>query len=318
MSNQRICVGIDVASAQLDVADSHTRRPARFTYDAAGLRALLEDLCERHATLDRVVVEATGGLERRLVHALHEHAIPVAVVNPRQVRDFARAFNRLAKTDRIDAQTLADFGVHVRPQSTQLPCKTRQKLQALVARRRQVQRMITQERNRLSRTGDHQVAAMIEQAIDLYERQREDLEQQIQQLLDEDAQLQQTRKLLESVPGIGPTVSAALIAELPELGRFNRQQIAKLVGVAPINRDSGTLRGRRTTVGGRASVRQPLYMATLVATRHNPVVGAFYRRMVAAGKPKMTALVACMRKLLTTLNAMLANQTPWQTRPTPP
>lgn len=304
------CVGIDVSARHLDLASTASPRVFRFPYTPQGLAALRDHL--RPLRPGRVVLEATGKLERPLWRMLEQEGQPVALVNPRQVRDFAKAHNRLAKTDAIDARTLADFARLVQPRITAFPQPQRARLQALTARRDQVNRMLTREKNRLSREEDAFCQALIAQAIDLYARQLRTIAQEIQALIQQDAQLQGRRELLGSVPGIGPVVSAALLAHLPELGRLNRRQIAKLVGLAPINRDSGMMRGRRTISGGRAAVRRPLYMATLVATRHNRRLHAFYQHLIAQGKTKMTALVATMRKLLCILNAMIKQQQPWR------
>lgn len=303
-------VGIDVSMAKLDVAITDDPRHRVYAYDDRGMRQLGKDLVPLNP--QRVVMEATGGIERRAAWRLIQHGLPVAVVNPRQVRDYAKAFNRLAKTDQIDAQTLAHFAQTVQPKITEIPREKEQKLQALVTRRRQVQRMITQENNRLGRIEDRQMGTMIRQAIRLYEKQLDQINAQIEQIIAADPQMQQRAAMIQSVPGLGPAVTAVLLAELPELGRLNRQQVARLVGVAPINRDSGTMRGKRTTGGGRHTIRNPLFMAALVAARFNPKIKAFYQRLLANGKPKMVALVACMRKLLITLNTMIKNNQKWQ------
>lgn len=305
-----IYVGIDVSKAKLDVAITGNPQHRVYPYDDRGLRQLDKDLTAIRP--QRVVMEATGGIERRAAWRLIQHGLPVAVVNPRQIRDYARAFNRLAKTDTIDAQTLAQFAQTVQPKTAEIPRENQRKLQVLVTRRRQVQRMITRENNRLGRIEDRQVRAMIRQAIRLYEKQLAKINEQIERLIAADDQMQQRAERIQSVPGLGPAVTAVLLAELPELGRLNRQQVAKLVGVAPINRDSGTMRGKRTTGGGRCTIRNPLFMAAMVAARFNPRIKAFYQRLLDNGKPKMVALVACMRKLLVTLNTMIKNNQTWQ------
>jgi len=306
----RTCVGIDVSMAQLDVATTNPTRHRVYAYDECGLRQLAQDLAAIQP--QRVVMEATGGIERRVAARLIRHGLPTAVVNPRQVRDYAKAFNRLAKTDKIDAQTLADFAATVQPRLSEIPGKNRQKLQALGTRRRQVQHMITQENNRISRVEDRQMGTMIRQAIRLYEKQLAKINTQIEHLIARDDQMQQRAEMIQSVPGLGPAVTGVLLAELPELGQLNREQVAKLVGVAPINRDSGTMRGRRTTGGGQHTIRNPLFMAAMVAARFNPTIKAFYQRLLNNGKPKMVALVACMRKLLVILNTMIKNNQKWQ------
>jgi transposase len=305
-----IYVGIDVAGRKLDVATSVSTKVTTFTNDLEGFSKLLDLLAPLKPAL--IVLEATGGLERALWQWLDEHALPVALINPRQARDFAKAHNRLAKTDAIDARTLAEFASVIQPRITAFPGQIALKLQSLVARRRQIIDMLTQEKNRLSRQADDACRDMIQQAIEFYNQQLVAVGKQITSLIEQDQAMSQQRKLLQSVPGIGPAVSAALITRLPELGKLNRQQIAKLVGVAPINRDSGLMRGRRTTGGGRATVRQPLYMAALVATSRNDRIRTFYQHLIAQGKSKMTALIACMRKLLIILNSMLKNQQSWE------
>jgi len=304
-----VCVGIDVSKHKLDVSVTGQATVHTLPYTKEGLRRVLSLVKQADASL--VCLEATGGLERTLVDYLQEHGIDVAVVNPRQIRDFARAMGRLAKTDAIDARTIAQFGQMVQPRITPPQTPTARKLSALTARRRQVQHMLVQEQNRLGTVCDKDVRRMIRQAIRFYEKQRDALNEQLEQLIAADEPLQAKAALLRSVPGIGPAATAMLLAELPELGQLNRRQIARLVGVAPTNRDSGTFRGRRTTGGGRSPVRTALFLPTLVATQHNPVIRAFYRRLLADGKPKMVALIAAMRKLLCILNTMLRDQTEW-------
>lgn len=301
--------GIDVSAGALDLATTAAAKVVRFPYDSQGLASLVERLGPPRP--GRIVIEATGKLERRVWATLQHHGLPVALVNPRQVRDFAKAHNRLAKTDAIDARTLADFARVVEPRVTELPDPQRRRLQALAARRDQVIGMQTRERNRLSREDDGFCRSLIEQAIEFYTRQLHALGQEIEAVLSQTPELKHRRELLASVPGIGPVVSAALVAGLPELGRVNRREIARLVGVAPINRDSGALRGKRTIAGGRRAVRRPLYMAALVASRRNPRLRVFYQHLIAQGKAKMTALVAVMRKLLCILNVILKQQQPW-------
>lgn len=303
-------VGIDVALHSLEVADTNSNHVRSYAHDEPGLQRLVNDL---HALApQQIVMEATGGLERRLAHALHHAGFNVAVVNPRQIRDFARAFNQLAKTDAIDARVIARFGQVVQPRSMDAPNASALHVQALVARRRQIIHSRVAEANRLARTDDPVVREMIRAVLDLYEDQCADVEARIADLTQRDESMKQRQELLRSTPCVGPATAGVLIAELPELGRLNRQQIAKLVGLAPINRDSGLMRGKRTTGGGRVTVRNALYMATLVGTRRNPVISAFYQRLLANGKCKMVALVACMRKLLLILNHILRTNQPWR------
>lgn len=306
-------IGIDVSKATLEVAVRPTADQWQVDRTPAGLKSLVERVSALKP--ERIVLEATGGYEVVVAAALASSQLPVVIVNPRQVRDFARATGQLAKTDRIDAQVLAHFAEAIHPETRPLPDATTRALSALVTRRRQLQEMLTAEQNRL-------LAAAVQDAPEPLRDQIGDhidwLRHQIQEL-DDDLTRQvrssplwrEREQLLRSIPGIGPIVSATLLSHLPELGQLDRKAIAKLVGVAPLNHDSGTVRGKRKIWGGRALVRAVLYMAALVATRHNPHIRAFYQRLLAAGKPKKLALVACMRKLLLLCNAILRSQTPW-------
>lgn len=253
---------------------------------------------------------ATGGLETAVAAELTAAAMPVSVVNPRHVRDFARATGRLAKTDAIDARMLARFAEALQPEVRPLPDAQAQELRSLVTRRRQVVVMLTAEHNRLSQA-TQRVHPHLEAHIAWLQQQLAELDQELADLIQSSPVWRARDNLLQSVPGVGPTTATVLVADLPELGNLNRKQIAALVGVAPHNRDSGSYRGKRSVWGGRAAVRASLYMATLVATRFNSVIKDFYARLCAAGKPKKVALTACMRKLLTILNHMLRTQTPW-------
>jgi transposase len=307
---QRCCVGVDVAKRHWDVAVAGCAGVRRFTSDAEGLAQTLAHLKSLEPAV--VCLEATGGYERSLRMALHQCELPVCVVNPRQVRDFARAVGQLAKTDAIDAQVIARFAAMLGPEPTEPPHPGQERLKSLRARRQQVVHSLTQEKNRLGTAADQETRRSIEQAIEFYQRQLMDLDERIAQAMAADPQFKRRLELLTSVPGVGAVTAAGLIAELPELGSMNRGQAAKLVGLAPINRDSGTLRGKRMIGGGRSHVRRSLYMATIVATRHNRLIKAYYQQLLSRGKAKMTALVACMRKLLLILNAMIKNQTPWK------
>jgi transposase len=259
-----------------------------------------------------IVLEATGALESPCASALAATGLPVVVVNPRQVRDFAKATGRLAKTDRIDAEVLALFGEAVRPEVRPLPDAESRRLEALCARRRQLVEMLTAEQNRLG-SANEAVRSHVEEHIRWLKAQLKDLDCDLKKAIQSSPAWRDKDELLRSFKGgVGPVLRSTLIGELPELGRLNRREIAALVGVAPLNRDSGTLRGRRSTWGGRASVRRALYMSALVASRHNPTIRAFYDRLRAAGKPAKTALTACMRKLLVILNAMVRDQTRWR------
>lgn len=301
-------IGIDVAKDRLDVA-VHEGAVWHTSNDEAGIEALLRQLGALGTPL--VVLEATGGYERVVTAALAAAGIPVAVVNPRQVRDFARATGVLAKTDELDAKVLARFAATVQPEPRGLADVQAQELRDLVARRRQVVGMLTAEKNRL-RQATRVVRSRIKAHIAFLEADLDQSNRDLDVLLHSLPLWREREDLLRSVPGIGPVASATLVASLPELGQLSRKQIAALVGLAPLNRDSGRRRGHRIVWGGRAEVRSTLYMATLVATRHNPVLRAVYRRLVEAGKPKKVALVACMRKLLVILNAMVRHHTRWR------
>jgi transposase len=301
-------IGIDVSKARLDMAVRPSGERESISNDEAGIKTLVERMGGLRPVL--IVLEASGGLERKVTRALASAELPVVVVNPRQVRDFAKATGRLAKTDRMDAEVLALFGEAVRPALRPLADEVLLELRALIARRRQITEMIVAERNRLcgaSRAVQKRIDAHIRWLEAELDRADKDLDQSIRQ----SPIWQENQDLLRSVPGVGPVISRTLLAELPELGRLNRKQIAALVGVAPLNRDSGTLKGRRTIWGGRATVRATLYMAALVASRRNSVIRTFYKRLCNAGKAPKVALVACMRKLLTILNAMIKHKTRW-------
>lgn len=302
-------VGIDVAQAHWDVAVLPTGEAWQVGTDEASLTALVARLQALGPRL--VVLEATGGLELRLAAALGLGGLPVAVVNPRQVRDFARATGRLAKTDRLDAAVLAHFAAAVRPAVHPLPDAATRALEALVTRRRQLVEMLTAERNR-RRSAPLALQGELDAHIAWLRQRLQHLDRELGRTIKHSPLWREQDDLLRSVTGVGPVLATTLLSELPELGRLNRQQVAALVGVAPLNRDSGTRRGRRTVWGGRAQVRAALYMAALVASRHNPRLRAYYQRLLAAGKPKKVALVACMRKLLTILNALLRDRTRYQ------
>ena len=308
MSNSPVYVGIDVAKATLDVAVHPTADRWTAAHTEREVAGLVTRLTALHPAL--VVLEATGGLEGPLAGALATAGLPVVVVNPRQVRDFAKATGTLAKTDALDAAVLAHFAAAVRPTPRPLPDAATQTLAALVTRRRQLVEMLTAERNRLG-SAPRVLRAEIQAHLTWLQRRLARLDTDLGQAIRTSPVWRVQDDLLRSVPGVGPVLSATLLASLPELGTLNRKAIAALVGVAPLNRDSGTLRGRRRVWGGRAAVRAVLYMGTLVAVRHNPVLRAFYQRLRAVGKLPKVALTACMRKLLTILNAMLKHQTPW-------
>ena len=304
-------VGIDVAKAQLDIAVRPSGERWAVPNDAGGVVTLVERLQALHPTL--IVLEATGGLERAATAALATAGLPVVVVDPRQARDFARATGQLAKTDALDARALTHFADVIRPTPRPLPDTQTQELRALLGRRQQLVGMRTAEQNRLAGTSGR-LQTDIEAHIAWLNERLATLDDDIETLLRASPLRRENDDLLQSAPGIGPVCARTLVLELPELGTLNRQQIAALVGVAPLNCDSGTLRGRRMIWGGRAHVRTVLHMGTLVATCYNPRIKAFYERLLAAGKVKKVALTACMRKFLTILNAMLKHRTPWQSQ----
>lgn len=309
MQPSSVCVGIDISKAQLDIVVEPGGESLTVPYDAQGLATLIARLSQ--ISPRRIVVDATGGLERALLRAMVDAALPVIAVNPRQVRDFAKATGQLAKTDALDAAVLARFAVVIQPPERALPDPRTQELAALLARRRQVLAMQRAEQNRLERA-PARVRKRIEAHLRWLSAELARLDEDLDDMIEQSPVWREREDLLQSVPGIGPVMSRTVLAELPELGRLNRKQVAALVGVAPFTRDSGQLRGRRTIWGGRAPVRTALYMATLVATRWNPVIRQFYQRLRAAGKPPKVALVAAMRKLLTILNAMVQHGTPWR------
>jgi transposase len=305
-------IGIDVAKAELVVAAHPTNARWTVANDERGIRTLVERLQREPPEL--IVLEATGGYELLCVAALSAAGLPVVVVNPRQVRDFAKATGQLAKTDRIDADILALFAERVRPEVRALPDAAAQELDALLARRRQLLEMLQAERNRLGQVfgrGKRPVKKSLKSHITYLERELRIADTDLGDMVRQSPAWRERDDLLQSVPGVGRMVSLTLIADLPELGRLSRRQIAKLVGVAPLSHDSGTLRGHRFVQGGRASVRAVLYMGALVATRRNSLIRAFYLRLLASGKAKKLALVACMRKLLTMLNTMVRTQQRW-------
>jgi transposase len=303
-----IFVGIDVSKAQLDVAIRPTGERESVANDKAAIKALVKRLGKIQPAW--IVLEATGGLERPLTHALAGAELPVVVVNPRQVRDFAKATGQLAKTDSIDADVLAHFAEAVRPALRPLPDAVTLEFRALTARRRQITEMIVAERNRLA-TASKAVTKRIHAHIRWLESEVDQVDKDLDRSIRHSPIWKENEDLLRSVPSIGPVTSRVLLAELPELGKLNGKQISALVGVAPFNRDSGALKGRRSIWGGRAPVRSALYMATWVATRRNSAIRNFYTRLLAAGKQRMVAMVACMRKLLTILNSMIKHKTRW-------
>jgi transposase len=308
MSSQ-VFVGIDVAKAQLDIALRPTGERWAVTNDDTGIAALVTRLQQIAPQL--IVLEATGSYQRAVVAALATAGLPVVVVNPRQARDFAKATGQLAKTDGLDARALAHFADAVRPAPRPLPDAQTEELRALLARRRQLIAMRTAEQNRLEGASPH-LRADIQAHIAWLDTRVATLDDDLDTSIRASPIWREREALLRSVPGIGPVCARTLLLDLPELGTLSRQRLAALVGVAPFNRDSGTLRGTRTVWGGRTHVRTTLYMSTLVAARYNPVLKEFYQRLRVVGKPAKVALTACMRKLLTILNAMMKHQKPWQ------
>ena len=309
MEQEAIYVGIDVAKAQLDVAVRPADDRWEVSHDDAGIGQLVSQLKNLKPAM--ALVEASGGLELSLVATLATEGLPVVVVNPRQVRDFAKATGKLAKTDALDAAVLAHFANVIRPSVRPLRDAEAQVLISLTARRHQVMTMLVSEKNRLG-TAISAVRPRIEAHIVWLEQELDDLDEGLRQTLRQNPVWREKDDLLRTVPGVGEQLSLTLLAYLPELGTLDRRQVAALVGVAPFNRDSGTLRGKRTVWGGRARVRAALYMGALVGSRYNPVIRDFYQRLLAAGKPKKLALTACMHKLLVILNAMLKHGSPWR------
>jgi transposase len=303
-------IGIDVAKRFFDVYDSAAKTDQRYANDNNGISACLTYLRPRTPAL--IVLENTGGYEMKLAVELQAAGFPVAVVNPKRIRDFARASGQLAKTDKIDARIITRYAATLQPPARGVWDAQTRAIKALVARRHQLVEMRTAEKNRLEHVSDRAIARSIAAVIKTIERELTKVEQNLHDHISSTPELQQKTDQLKSVPGIGDTTAMMLVAEVPELGRLNRRQIAALIGVAPINRDSGTFRGKRMTGGGRRGVRARLYMPTLVAIRFNPAIREFYQRLVNAGKSKMTAVVAAMRKLLTILNSMIAKKQYWK------
>ena len=302
-------VGIDVSKKSLDVALLPQAKSFTVLYSTEGLAQLFRQLPQPGSCL--IVVEATGGYQRRLVAEATAAGHRVAVVNPRQVRDFARSFGILAKTDKIDARVIARFAQHIQPRTVEKTPEKKAELQQLVVRRRQLVNMRTAERNRMETVSSKTVQKSSRQLLDVVGKQIERLDKEIAKLLESDDDWKQKAQIVDSAPGIGPKTAATLVAELPELGHLNRQEIAALAGLAPFNRDSGNFRGKRAIWGGRACVRSALYMATLTARRCNPVIQRFAQRLEAEGKLFKVVMTACMRKLLVILNTMVKNNTHW-------
>lgn len=304
-----IYAGIDIAKHTFDLCSVPHKEIRQFDNNTKAIRQAAKMLTKLRPKL--VVMEATGGYETPLAAELHAAGLPVAVVNPRRIRDFARAQGRLAKTDKIDAEVIAAFAAKMQPPTQEQIDHNSRLMKALVARRHQLMRMRTAENNRVEHASDKIIAASLGRILKTIDREIEKVEKLIREQLARMPQLEDKARILNSTPGIGETTAAMLVTEVPELGRLNRRQIAMLIGVAPINRDSGSFRGKRMTGAGRRNVRSRFYMPTLVAIRHNKVIRRFYQRLLSKGKSKMTAVIACMRKLITILNTIVAKNETW-------
>jgi transposase len=309
MNEKEIFIGIDVSKDNLEVFVKPLGQRPAFAQTEDGLLLMIDFVQSFSPRL--VVLEATGGLERAAVGALGAKGLPVVVINPRQIRDFAKAKGILAKTDKLDAEVIAEFAEAIRPEIRPLKPQETQELEALVTRRRQVVQMITAEKERLP-TAVRATKKDIEAHIQWLEKRRDKLNKDLERKIQNTPLWRTKDEILQSPKGVGPVLSHMLLAKMPELGTLNRKQAGKLVGVAPLNRDSGKFRGKRKVWGGRAEIRSVLYMATMSAIRSNPVIRVFYQRLIEAGKPHKVAITACMRKLLTILNAMVKNNTPWR------
>jgi transposase len=306
--NSETYVGVDVSKSLLDVKALPSKQSQQFSNDDKGVKKLVKFSRKINPAL--IVFESTGGLEMLAVSSLVEHHLPAVIINPRQIRDFAKATGRLAKTDAIDADTIARFARDIRPEIRPLKDKHTQMLAALNTRRRQIVDMRVAEKNRLH-TALESNRKSIQQHIRWLDKALEDINNDIDQMIKKSPAWRKSDKILRSFKGVGPVTSATLLCDLPELGRLNRKKIAALVGVAPLNCDSGQYRGRRRIMGGRADVRRNLYMAAVAALRHNPMIKAFYDKLIDAGKPPKLALTACMRKILVILNAMMKSRSYW-------
>jgi transposase len=309
MERTEVFVGIDVSKARLDVCVLPDAVSFSLTNDEAGAEELVRQLAGLSPCL--IVLEATGGLQNLVVAALRDRQLPVAVVNPRQARDFAKAMGKLAKSDRIDARVLADFAQRIKPELRPGKDESTQTLSALLARRRQLVEMLVAEKNRLA-TARKEVRPDLKQHISWLENRLKKTNKDLDRAIKTSPAWKEKEDLLSSMPGVGPVLSRTLLSDLPELGRVNAKQIAALVGVAPLNRDSGSFHGHRQIWGGRSQVRAVLFMAATAAIRFNPVFKAFFQRLREAGKPYKVALTAVMRKMIVILNAMLKNQKTWQ------
>ena len=304
-----IYVGIDVSKDSLDVIALPSKEKWRYANDEVGIGKLVARLKKLSTSL--IVMEPTGGLEAMVAAALAAEGINVAIVNARQIRDYARATGKLAKTDKLDALVMAEFASVIKPQARQLRDEESEEIKATVSRRRQLLGMLTAEKNRMA-IARKNLKPNILAHIEWLKKEIADLDRDLRRRIEGSPIWRVKDDLLQSIPGVGRVLSATLLAELPELGKLNRRQIAALVGVAPFNRDSGIMKGKRSVWGGRASIRAVLYMATLASTRYNPVIRSFYQQLLVRGKAKKVALVACMRRLLTIMNAILKYQRAWR------
>lgn len=302
-------IGIDISKDRLDVAVIPTREKWWCKNDEAGIGKAVNKL--KKLSPDLIIMEPTGGYEAAVAAALSTEGLRVAIVNARQIRDYARATGKLAKTDELDALVMAEFASVIKPEERQLRDEESQEIKASVSRRRQLLEMITAERNRMEIAHKHLKPGILAH-IEWMRKETEEIDGNIRRQIESSAVWRAKDNLLRSIPGVGKVLSATLLAELPELGKLNRKQIAALVGVAPFNRDSGIMRGKRSIWGGRASVRRVLYMATLVGTKYNPVIRRFYQRLLENGKAKKVAIVACMRRLISIMNAILKTGRSWQ------
>jgi len=306
---EKYYAGIDISKDYLDVAVLPSKEARRYPNDHEGMNKLVPWL--KKLPVEIVVMEPTGGYEALAAAALSSKKVPIAIVNARQIRQYAKATGKLAKTDSIDALVMAEFAQAVKPEARQLPDQETKEIRAMVSRRRQLIEMITAEKNRLEMTSES-IAVGINEHINWLKKEVEDIDKDLRNRIEESPVWYAKDNLLQSIPGVGKVLSSTILGELPELGRLNRKQIAALVGVAPYNRDSGQMRGKRTIWGGRTLIRKVLYMATLASITHNPVIKTLYNRLVEKGKVKKVAIVACMRKLLVIMNAVMKTEKPWQ------
>ena len=305
----RNCIGIDMAKQYFDLHILKTAQDRRMENSTSGIEKCVA-LCNKIKP-ELIVMEATGGYELTLAATVQAEGFTVAVVNPRRIRDFARAAGQIAKTDKLDARIIAQFAATMEPMPTEQINENTQKLKALIARRNQLVDLHTAESNRLEHANSKEIYRSVAAVLKVIEAQLKTIDRQIKEHIDNTPRLRQRSEILDSVPGIGPTTANMLVTELPELGQLNRRQIAALIGVAPIARDSGAFRGKRMTGGGRKKIRSRLFMPTLVAVRHNPVLRAYYNKLLSRGKCKMVALVAVMRKLICIMNTMAKNNQKW-------